>query len=345
MNKKLILVGGLPRTGGSLIPFFMDGHDKICNIPFELHISNIAGYIPDEELFKHNSLNQKKKIILRKKFYNKHGLTSLDKSGTEYDFNFSLFIKKIDLFLKSSIYSDNYLYDISKIWLELRGAFKENNYILNHSGRAFTYFTEDLYSRLDLGFYIYTKRNFLDWYASIIRSTNRFSLYNDESFIMYSYDLWSISNSLAKFYVDKYKKNFYILDYDFLLESPDICYNQLCDFLNINIPDNKNTNPTYLGFPTRANSSFKKKRKIKGELVKPVQNKKVFDDSIVELINKQDDKLYKIDNTNKNLLFYHKMILSYYQYWNFLRSNNLKTFKTRDLAIELKDRIVKKFFQ
>ena len=48
-NESFVLVGGLPRSGGSLLPFFLDGSPGIMSLPFELHVSNSLGVNAGDE--------------------------------------------------------------------------------------------------------------------------------------------------------------------------------------------------------------------------------------------------------------------------------------------------------
>jgi len=345
MNEKYIVVGGLPRTGGSLIPFFLDGQKELYTLPYEQHISNQIGVLPNDDLFSGMKSEDVLKRILRSSLREgRVAKNSIDKSKQEYDFDYENYVKDINLFIKNSSSTKNYLYEISKIWLQYRGVYKEDKFILNHTSRSFFYNTEKLFSELNIGAYIYTKRKFIDWFSSITKSTNLQSLFNDLNFINYSYNVWSISNRLAEYYEKRFSDKFMTLDYDDLLVHPKENYKRLCDFLNLEYDENFNYAPSYLGISTVANSSFKEKKVEAGKLIKPKDNSKYFDQETLVYIKKLEQEDVTLDINENTINLYHQILGSYFQYWGMLRSNGIKTISTRNLFFELKSRFFKKYF-
>lgn len=347
MNKKYILVGGLPRTGGSLIPFFLDGQLNLKTIPFEQHVSSIIGNIPRNKLFS-RKVNVVLKNILRSSLLNKNSnISRIDKSKQIYDFNKDLYINEIKEFVKKEGSTKNYLYKTSQIWLKNRGVDVKDDLILNHSGRGFFYETEKLFNDLDIGYYLYTKRNFLDWYSSITKSTNLLALFNDKDFLSYSFDIWNISNELAIYYAKKYQDKFLIIDYDDLISQPLEKYEVICNFLNLDYDKNFNLAPTYLGKNTSANSSFKEKKETSGKLIVTKNNEKLYDEATLEFIEDLKNNYIKIDfnNLSESKKLYHKMFGAYFQYWGLLRNNDIKKISNKNLFLELKNRFFTKFLK
>src|SRR3989304_4746069 len=70
-NSRVFLVGGLSRTGGSLIPFLIDGHPGFFGIPFELHLSEAWDGPPPAEFFRAARKDEILKALLKGGLYHR----------------------------------------------------------------------------------------------------------------------------------------------------------------------------------------------------------------------------------------------------------------------------------
>lgn len=345
------MVGGLPRSGGSLVPFFLDGNPGVVSLPFELHVSNKLGSNVTDLLFQNENHLVILSAIIRNQLLNNSTMNRIDKSKQEYVFDSSNFLKKIKNKLRNKEINEvNYLRVIASTWLFFRGVNScdiDDSLIINHSGRAFTCNTEKLFEINNIGYYIYTKRNSLDWYSSIVKSSKDTNLVNDILFASTALYVKQLSDSLANFYEKKYPKQFKIIDFDKLIEKPVLTLNNIDRFLDLESIKVPNPRATYLGQPVPPNSSFSEKKRQTGTISKLKSLELMgFSDQTKDYIEVLSNnlKLLPIEDVSCNVQFIHDHILLFIELWNQKRSTgSAYGLSTKKMVMILGKRILNKF--
>ena len=83
-NKSIVLVGGLGRTGGSLVPFFLDGNPGMVSLPFEMHLSNTIGFNVTDTFLQAADQTEILRTIVKPQLFNNATALSSDKSRQKY---------------------------------------------------------------------------------------------------------------------------------------------------------------------------------------------------------------------------------------------------------------------
>ena len=134
--------------------------------------------------------------------------------------------------------------------------------MLGHYGDAFSHDIQVLFESNQLGFYVYTRRNVLDWYSSFVKRWVPW-MGDDREFAAASFDLWNLANSLASYYSKVYPSKFKIVEYEELLQRPEATLTDIARFSGLAGTGQIDPTPTYMGQMVKANSSFDEKN-VKG---------------------------------------------------------------------------------
>ena len=341
-NRKVIFVGGLNRTSGSMLPFFLDGTPGLVGLPFELHPSNVQGKIITKKLFETSSVEEiLKEIVKPQLFFDTFPKTS-DKSKQVYPFDSKKFIASLrGLILSKEVDEKNYLYVMARLWAEQRGVDFGNGLFVDHSGHGFEYDTTRLFEENKIGFYVYTKRNFLNWYASFIKvccSHKADDFYLAEQ----AYQVKCIADNLAEYYERIYPEKFKVVEYENILNNPSEVYDSLIAFFGLERPEEISLSATYLGEPVLPNTSFKEKASDPTKLKKiTVEQLGLFSSKMIEFLRELSgqDVYPAADEINRNTarLLHEHICFFQLAVWGF--NSKIESFTTKEVASNFMGRI------
>ena len=278
-NARLFLVGGLSRTGGSLIPFLMDGHRDFFGVPFELHLSEASDAPPTTEFFhtapKHDVLKALLKggllypLVVKggsvrrglADLYRRKGISAADA------FDRHRFLSILGLAIdRRAINESNYLDLIVRAFMSAIGEDHEQaQFIVNHSSRAIVTGTPEIFARAKIGHYVYTRRPSLDWLASEAKKGERkHPHFRDPRYftclMLFKHSL----DTAAAAYAERWPERYHIIDFAEAVKKPSKVIRDLHKWAGLTEPDHLFPSPTFRGRAVRPNSSFPEKNRNPG---------------------------------------------------------------------------------
>ena len=271
-NRNVLFVGGLGRTGGSLLPFMLDGARGVYTPPFEVHIAGVTGAdvrasdLNESDVDRIIALTSRLKVLGKEKYLPK---PISCKTGKHFTFDTQRYYERYrEIVSLGHVNEGNYLaWKISAFFDAIdRPLPEETTWLVAHSGKAMTHDTLHFLEENHVGQYVYSRRDDVAWWRSYSRKFRKVGALKDKKIVLQFLEVKRECDELAERYQRLFPDRYMILDYDELVDRPKEVLERLCKRIGIDLPATHDRNPTFLGIPVPANSSFKELRK-KTELV------------------------------------------------------------------------------
>jgi hypothetical protein len=274
-NASILLVGGLPRTGGSLLPFLIDGHESFFGIPFELHLSQVPFFgAPNAEFFRTAPRCDVLKSLLKDGLYHKfvlkdghaqEGLAHIYKkkriTGADA-FDRRAFLAELgDAIETRTMVETNYLDLISRAFIAAIGLDPSNvSFIVNHSSLAILTETTEIFDRLAVGHYIYTQRPSLDWLASMAKKKEGSDpAFQDKRYFIALLVFKHCIDAMARAYARLWPDRYHIVDFPDSVFRPDKVIRDIHAWVGVSEPSRISSKATHRGRDVGPNTSFAQK--------------------------------------------------------------------------------------
>jgi hypothetical protein len=278
-NASIILVGGLPRTGGSLLPFLIDGHEGFFGMPFELHLSQVFGGPPTAEFFRTASKDKLLKSLLKDGLYYNYvvkdghvlkGLAHIYEkkriSGAA-PFDRRRFLAELGGAIDNRVMAEaNYLDLISRAFIAAIGLDPASvRLIVNHSSFAILTETSEIFDRICIGQYIYTRRPSLDWLASTVkRQESKGPAFGEKRYFMACLVCKHFIDAMANTYARSWPDRYHIVDFADSVFRPDKVINDIHAWVGLPDPQQLSPKATHCGRDVAPNTSFAQKSEDRG---------------------------------------------------------------------------------
>ena len=262
-NRNVMFVGGLPRTGGSMLPFMFDGIPGIYTPPFEMHIAGRTGADVREDDLRDQDPSRVVAITSRLKVLGKeqHPPKPIAcKTKDRFTFDSGLFFDEyVAAVRRGEVNEKNYM--AQKIAAFFRAVDlplpHDTRWLIAHSGKAMTHSSAHFLETNQVGLYVYARRNDIAWWQSYAGKFPRLSILRDRKVIEQFIELKRESDALATQYEQRFADHYAIVEYESLVDSPTETLAHLGRRLGVQVPVEHDPKPTFLGIPVPANSSFR----------------------------------------------------------------------------------------
>ncbi len=269
-NRNVMFVGGLPRTGGSLLPFVFDGIPGIYTVPFEMHIAGATGEDVREEDLRDQDPSRVVAITSRLKIRGKehHPPKPIAcKTKDRFTFDSQLFFDEyVAAVGRGEVNEKNYM--AQKIAAFFRAVARplaqDTRWLIAHSGKAMTHSSAHFLGTNEPGLYVYTRRDDIAWWRSYAGKFPNVSILRDRKVIEQFIEMKRESDALAEQYERRFSDRYAIVQYEHLVDSAGRTVASLARRLGVQVPAEHDPRPTFLGIPVPANSSFRELKQQTG---------------------------------------------------------------------------------
>jgi len=316
-NNNVVVIGGLGRTGGSLLAFVMDGGPdcRACSIEHPV----INGGL-DVDLATISDVSHFKERFVKRALVRHDALSRFDKSYQRCHFDYDVFEAKIETIYRSSPNLKTVHANVLNAWLGVRDGrdCASDEIIFNHDGRAFFYPTDTLLTNFGLRGFIYTRRNSIEWLISF--ALHHGNMITQRWFLEQALYIKLKCDLLAEFYQQKFPEKFLIIDYHKLVTNPENTTKNICQFFGKLQAGEYWREATYLGSPVRSNSNLIS-RDVKGVFVKP-NSLELIDHIYPEFREWASNELNRISTMNTSEINDPELIHRSYKFLTQVRSKS-----------------------
>jgi len=262
-NQQVVFVGGLGRTGGTMLPLMFDGVPSVHAVPFELDVTGRRTSLVTSETFRGTSRH----VLQRATRSN-----VLDRRTTDVQ-NTKAALEKANVSLKPEKYhsrlrrlvATRQMNETNYIALQI-AAFHEclgrtvepgqNVRLVAHGPGAFTKSVLDFVLKNQIGRFCYTRRSNVAWWRSFsIRA--RFDRMELRKTAVRGFVAAKVKcDRLALEYERALGDRFVIVDYEDLVGRTSATLPTLARRLGIELPPDHDPTPRFLGVPISPNSSL-----------------------------------------------------------------------------------------
>ena len=261
-NQDVMFVGGLPRTGGSMLPFMFDGMPGVYTPPFEMHIAGATGDDVRDEDLRNQEPSRVVAITSRLKVQGKeqHPPKPIACKGRmEFTFDSELFYDEyVAAVRRGEVNEKNYVAQkIAAFFSSIdRPLAEDTRCLIAHSGKAIAHSSAHFLATNEIGLYVYTRRDDIAWWRSYTGKFANVPILRDRKVIEQFIEVKQESDDLATEYERRLGDRYVIVEYEHSVDSPTNTVADLCGRLGLSVPPDHDPKPTFLGIPVPANSSF-----------------------------------------------------------------------------------------